>query len=39
MLTVDDDDFWAGIEPLDISGLPAMQVWLVCCDLAGRGGA
>ncbi|KAI8476024.1 MAG: trypsin-like cysteine/serine peptidase domain-containing protein [Monoraphidium minutum] len=25
MLTVDDDGFWANMEPLDIAGLPAMQ--------------
>jgi hypothetical protein len=27
MLTVDDDEFWKDIQPLDITGLPAMQVW------------
>jgi hypothetical protein len=27
---VEDDDFWADIEPLQINGLPAMQVrWWV----------
>ena len=26
MLTVDDDDFWRDMQPLDIAGLPAMQV-------------
>jgi hypothetical protein len=26
MLTVDDDEFWKDMEPLDINGLPAMQV-------------
>ncbi|KIZ01125.1 Protease Do-like 10 [Monoraphidium neglectum] len=25
MLTVDDDEFWKDIQPLDITGLPAMQ--------------
>lgn len=25
MLTVDDDEFWADMQPLDINGLPAMQ--------------
>lgn len=26
MLTVDEDEFWKDMQPLDIAGLPAMQV-------------
>lgn len=25
MLTVDDDEFWEDVQPLEINGLPAMQ--------------
>lgn len=25
MLAVDDDEFWADVQPLEINGLPAMQ--------------
>lgn len=25
MLTVDDDEFWRDVQPLEINGLPAMQ--------------
>lgn len=25
MLTVDDDEFWEDVQPLEIKGLPAMQ--------------
>ena len=28
---VEDDKFWEDIVPLELSDLPALQVWAVCC--------